>query len=142
MTVIIEAGKLYKDAGGRKIGPMAKTINPPVFGFHWYTKGAGGNAAHWSDNGTYYYPDYGEYSLVAEWVEPNAEPATPSPVRRRTVTEIVGGKYGALDVGSTTGDMVSLAFNMLAMNAAELRAAAATLVALADALDEMAGDSK
>ena len=88
--------------------------------------------------------------------EIDAEAANPSPVRRRTVTEIVPGVYGRIRVyhehyeKQYAENGVGVGFTMRddstvtmlgALNAAELRAAAATLVALADALDEMGGAS-
>lgn len=74
----------------------------------------------------------------------DAEAATPSPVRRRTVTEIVPGKYGVVRISGDSPVMIVTmnGIGLVPRLAPELRAAAATLVALADALDEMAGDSK
>jgi hypothetical protein len=133
-TIPPQAGKTYRMRNGETVGPMR--FRDDAEDYPWLGYANTGVARLYQTDGRHHANP--AWDIIAE-ITPDADaPTAEGPVRRRTVTEIVGGKYGALDVGSTTGDMVSVAFNMLAMNATELRAAAAVLIALADGLDEMA----
>lgn len=132
-TIAPAAGKRYLMRNGEGVGPMrfrGADEDHPWIGFidvgvsRTYTA----IGRHSTDP---------QYDLVAEVAD---TPTAEGPVRRRTVTEIVPGTYGRLEVNV---DMrgVWLSVSSHTVNATELRAAAATLSALADALDEMGGAS-
>ena len=124
----IEEGKYYRTRDGRKVGPMVS------FGVgSGYLKG---NVAN-DEERVFRTADGGHdfqislLDLVSEWTD---EPT--GPVRERLVKEIVPGFYGIVCVGFRGGDKdkpeVSVAF--AGHSADELRAAAATLLEIADAL--------
>lgn len=73
-----------------------------------------------------------EYDLVAEWVDEPTEPA--GPVRTVTCKEIVPGTYGDVRIAHV-GNGCAEIFIDTTMEADELRAAAATLLEVADALE-------
>lgn len=66
------------------------------------------------------------------------QPASPSPVRTKTVKEIVPGKYGAVHVSapSFANGVASVSLTDSVFNPSELREAARIFNELADALDE------
>lgn len=149
-TIAPQDGKRYYTRNGRETTPLRRN------GMYFSAEVLDGNHDHtrsWETTGEHMF-GVSQFDLIAEVdaAQPDAEPATPSPVRRRTVTEIVPGTYGRIGLrdASPAQGFVTIALlnerykgdGHQYLNAAELRAAAATLVALADALDEMAGDSK
>jgi len=136
----IEAGKYYRTRDGQKVGPMMDCSHKD--GFRWCTESL--DPPYYSDDGC---PQpgtasrgYTEEPIVAEWTD---EPA--GPVRTRTVTEIVSGVYGRIEVYAyrdgtvgirprlKNGEVAGESFAVL--TAAELSAAAAVFVQLADALE-------
>lgn len=87
----LEVGKYYVSRSGDKVGPTQNHLG--IKGYPWDAVG---------DNGTpYFYTDYGvaddgeEFDLVSEWPER-------SPIRTRTVTEIVPGVYGRISIHKNT----------------------------------------
>lgn len=136
----IEAGKLYRRRDGQRAGPMVLDYDQ-----------AGDN---WHDpKGDHYYPDSGfwlrsethDYDLISEWTD---EPT--GPVITETVKRIKPGVYGIVQVvqpppHNALGSCVQICLNYngkhvphLWVTAPELRAAAATLTEIAEALEEMA----
>lgn len=117
----IEGGKYYRTRDGRKVGPMER------FGFSGNFRDTPGNGKYWSDSGV----GVNVSDIVAEWSR--------GPVRTVTRKEIVPGVYGRVRVndGGKAG-MVGLWFDGHYFKPAELRAAAATFIELAAALDEVA----
>lgn len=122
----IEAGKHYKTRDGRKVGPMVAQHQLWVCGIEaWYLDGK------WSHLGG---PDPDD--LIAEWTE--------GPVRTVTRREIVGGKYGRVRVnGRWEGGVIVFVEGIdhptgaPVLTAPELRAAAATFLELAEALEDV-----
>jgi hypothetical protein len=112
----IEEGKFYRTRDGRKVGPMS--IKSPrlvwVNGIEgdWYKKD--GRRSSFTEQ---------EDDLIKEWQD--------GPVRTVTRKEIVPGSYGCVVV--CNDGSVSAACD----TAAELRAAAATLIEIADALEDV-----
>lgn len=98
----------------------------------------------WHDNGSVAYitgPHENVDTLIAEWID---EPTGPVRTRTVTVTEIVVGKYGRLHIEGDAKGFASVALTSksgartgehFSLDVAELRAAAAVFVQLADALD-------
>lgn len=134
----IEEGKFYRTRDGRKAGPMKR------WGGGWIdasrTRGD-----MWQDDGLRYYSENrGDDDLIAEW--------TDGPVREVTRKEIVPGTYGRIQVSHNYDRIGDEAFDPQAVinltardgsmmdrgnfSAAELRSAASTLTAIADALEE------
>jgi len=70
-----------------------------------------------------------DYDLIAEWTD---EPEQTGPVRTEVHKTIVPGRYGMVSVGVRSGDELWIDLNSM-MTAAELRAAAATMIEIADA---------
>lgn len=133
MAIKVEEGKYYRTRDGRKVGPMAFSdgskdfAGAPGFGEgNWYTQ----HSRHFK--GEYINVSiFGEQDddLVAEWVD------STSPVRTVTHREVVPGIYGNvhIHVGANYPHIVSA----LGMHKPEeLRAAAATLVEIAEALED------
>jgi hypothetical protein len=131
----IEAGKFYRTRDGRKVGP-AKFLDEKFYADQGYP---------WSLNGLFMYQSSGiagdgaheEHDLVAEWFD------TPTgPVRTVTRKEIRGGTYGRLRIEpGLTGTVLlgvedGIDTDQTHWTEKELRAAAATLIELADALRE------
>lgn len=119
----IEIGKSYKSAGGAKVKVMFS--GPRSF----YAS----NGGHYAPDGTLLYSvpesDRVAHRLIAEWTE--------GPVRTVTRREIVPGVYGRVClIGKYTGDSVHVEIGT-GCNAAELRAAAATFLELAEALEDV-----
>lgn len=132
----IEAGKYYRTRDGKKAGPLV--LPPSRDGAEGWVDG---DVFHsWRDNGKFLLIG-GEHDLdlVAEW-EPTG------PVVTETVKRINPGIYGKLNITGTyqknrvTLDWVTDDFHsappIVGLDAAELRAAAAVLTEIADALDE------
>lgn len=153
----IEAGRFYKTRDGRKVGPMSR---PTVISDHpWrgevkYADGHTNTLWYRGESGSFGSRDDAN-DIVAEWprdsleqveAEMDAEIAAEKrgPVRTVTRKEIVQGYYGPVEVSAVIGDRVGIRISHLhgpggpevPMNAAELRAAAATLTEIADALGE------
>jgi hypothetical protein len=118
----IEEGKFYRTRDGRKMEPVYRDGSwTCTEGYCWLPSGR-----HCSD------PDGCPFDLIAEWNE--------GPVREVTRKEIVPGEYGRIKIASGRTE-TSVPINILPstrgfyLNAAELRAAAATLTEIADALE-------
>lgn len=87
---------------------------------------------------------WGPDTIVTHYriVQP-ASPAVPSPVRQRTVTEIVPGVYGRVRVIQANAKYLNVAlysvpdnpFTTHALTWGEVRAAASTLTQIADAME-------
>lgn len=120
----LEVGKFYKTRDGRKVGPVFMDgDNDPFVWFDqnggcWAIDGEDGNAVGNIGSKT-------SGDIIAEWTE---EPA--GPVRTVTRKEIVPGTYGRVRI--TNGGYVHV--NSM-KDAAELRAAIATLTEIADAME-------
>lgn len=130
MVLTIEEGKFYRTRDGRLVGPMIRS------NVGKWTDIA--NGFQWSyDNGMHCHKDVGcPYDLVSE--VPNS-----GPVRTVTRKEIVPGEYGIVRVLAKPEDdpFVHAAHVRIDdgySTSSELRAAAATLIEIADAL----GDTK
>ena len=130
----IEEGMFYRTRDGRKVGPIERRSGyndyvwrvdgltlTPDFQTTWLADGRFHTAGH-----------FPEFDLVAEWTDEST-----GPVRTVTRKEIVFGVFGKVMVneGPTKGT-----FNSVSMaptkDPDELRAAAATLNEIADALSE------
>jgi len=132
--MIVQEGKYYIDGNGEKHGPM---VREPRGWFYvedklgcWYRDGECEDSSTESSIGP----------LVAEW--------TDGPVRTvtRTVTEVVEGVYGILEVGKATtmptqcgsdeeSPVVYVSIVTAYSTSIELKAAAAVLLELAGALE-------
>jgi hypothetical protein len=135
---IIE-GRYYKTRDGRKVGPARRQREWFLFGDYSYCPDGKRMALSAEVSET-----SGD-TIIAEWQD--------GPVVTETVKRIVPGVYGRVRVGAENydgqhvGNGIGLSFvtrdggpvNMgnAALNAPELRAAAAVLTQLADALEEM-----
>lgn len=137
----IEEGRFYKTRDGRKAGPLEShhAGDEVFFGGGVVSDQRAGRA--WRPDGAH---DFGDHNLdlIAEWID--------GPVRTETVTRkvIVPGRYGRLKVfrpGDGPHAQVQVAFvgtystepmNGEAMGPVDLRAAAATFIELADALEQ------
>jgi hypothetical protein len=127
--VKIEAGKFYKTRDGSKVGPA---IYRPVHGCFqagrdWLVSGC-----RYYEDGTPFGRKDAEWALdlISEWTD---EPT--GPVITETVKRIVPGTYGIVTVYSNHSTEI---IARSGYTAAELRAAAATLTEIAEALEEMA----
>jgi len=119
----VEVGKYYRTRDGRKVGPM-RLHGDATSGLNGETFPFAADGMMFTDLGREAYDsrEDSKNDLIAEWQE--------GPVRTVTRKEIVPGVYGRVridcdgfcEVGTTR-------------NTAELRAAAATLIEIADALD-------
>ena len=129
----IEVGKYYRARDGRKVGPMTATRWPEVLGGRNVD---GKNCIFNKSNGTHGDADSEDpvihnnqaFDLIAEWQE--------GPVRTVTCKEIVRGWYGIVHVAKNG----NVGVNTYSRNPTELRAAAATLIEIADALEEQKDD--
>lgn len=122
----IEAGKSYKTAEGRKVGPMTRSVQSA---FPW-TDGD----ATWDDDGAHCGAGSCPDKIISEWTE--------GPVRTVTRKEIVPGVYDRVHVGNADSAQVIVTLGGFGMGmqqqsftSAELRAAAAVLIELAEALE-------
>lgn len=126
-----EIGKRYRTKGGKGTSALElldRSDRPLFVGF------VGGETTQrvWRFDGTH---EFGanRLDLVAEWTE--------GPVREVTVTrkEIVSGNWNRVEITATEGrtqrGQVGIRFFSMLATAPELRAAAATLIELADALE-------
>lgn len=138
----IEKGKFYRTRDGRKVGPVVVDS----CGFFRVD-----DIGHYTGDGLYAYrgelprndrdeaAGLARNDLVAEW--------TDGPVRTVTRKEIVPGVYGRIEISPharTAVTHVGVRFEpmtdgFVALDADELRAAAATLTELADALSPTPG---
>lgn len=119
----IEEGKFYRTRDGRKAGPMK------CWGAGW-VDASRTRGDMWQDDGLRYYSENrGDDDIIAEW--------TDGAVREVTRKEIVFGVFGRVMVNE---DPKGGFLNSVAMSPTkdpvELRAAASTLTAIADALEE------
>lgn len=135
MSVLIEAGKFYRTRDGRKVGPMEKRGSFGNFDYGISFP----DERRWNSLGRRY-PDAHEpdSDLISEWSE--------GPVVTETVKRIVPGVYGRVSVGTDSIGYVSICLtaplggehredHARSFDAPELRAAAAVLTQLADALE-------
>ncbi len=135
----IEPGKLYRTLGGDKVGPMKPDLGEWEAS-PWTTDGTG---RLWMiDSGIRYRAGtYEGSNLIAEWSD--------GPVRTETVTRkvIVPGTYGRVRVTGTYkatnvtfeftgGEYVTTDVDVVGLNASDFRAAAATFIELAEALEQ------
>lgn len=122
--VKIEAGKFYRTRAGRKVGPMVRMSRDLVW--PWTDPK---RTATWREDGTQSFTPGkdSDIDLVTEWTE--------GPVRTVTKKEIVPGVYGAVVVVGPIGASRANVCVNGNLSAAQLRAAAATFLELADALD-------
>lgn len=130
----IEAGKYYRSSDGRKFGPMR------IWPSDRECWGDEASTGLWRPDGSAHFVDAKDSPrLVAEWTD-----APTGPVVTETVKRIVPGYYGVVEVTidaslhSEVGIRISSINGPgrpeLYLDADELRAAAATLLELADAL--------
>jgi hypothetical protein len=129
--VKIEAGKFYRTRDGRKVGPMvrhAPAHDDMVRGNEWPWT-APEYPVSWREDGTQSFTpgEDRDIDLVTEWTE--------GPVRTVTKKEIVPGVYGEVAVVGPIGASRANVCVNGNLSAAQLRAAAATFLELADALD-------
>ena len=138
MGLKLEVGKYYRDADGNKRGPMSQ--DPGFDGLIWDEGDEDrGNDYHWMKDGQAGAGARHAVDLIAEWPD-----APTGPVRTVTRKEVVPGIYNRLGVGEQSGDCiwVGLVENDgdydlgSLLNASQLRALAATLTEIADALEE------
>jgi hypothetical protein len=128
----IEEGKFYRTRDGRKFGPMIRESWED--GEPWTADTAPhywGSDGKWNTKST----EPTACDLVAEWI---VEPI--GPVRTVSRKEIVEGTYGRVEVGIVyASGRVDIAIagqgNRVPFSSADLREAAATFLAVADALD-------
>lgn len=129
----LEIGKPYKTRDGQKVEKVERDVF--VRTYPW--SGLVGNEVlAWDDGGFYIGPGHPDpLDLVSEWTE--------GPVREVTRKEIVEGVYGQVSVigRHTTDDKVWVKLvvkpgnSYTPLDASELRAAAATLIEIAGALE-------
>ena len=123
----IEAGRYYKTRDGEKIGPMYDHG-----GNDWPFTEPGSDAPCWSRDGHLWdEKSKNPCDLIALWQEPTSQ----GPVRTKTVTtkSIVPGTYGIVSV--RMDPHANIAIVRGTHTAEELRAAAAILLEIAEALD-------
>lgn len=128
----IEEGKFYKTRDGRKVGPMVRQ-EPGVYGDEWkWTcdhEFKSNQSKVWEDNGNFSASgSIHAGDIVSEWLT--------SPVVTKTVTEIVPGIYGTLQVSNVYPDGVNIYANPGKWSANDISDAIATLTAIRDALQE------
>ena len=113
----LEVGKYYRTRDGRKVGPMKRSngsSNWPFFA---------GGFTYAEDGSSHVTKRVVPEDLIAEWQE--------GPVRTVTRKEIVPGCYGIVCVSVSGAGILGYS-----RDPAVLRAAAATLIEIADALEE------
>lgn len=129
----IEEGKFYRTRGGMKAGPMRLA---PLQTYPWRAEAPvhPRYATSWTDDGRFHtiHNDCTDYDLVAEWTDEST-----GPVITETVKRIKPGVYGRIVVGEhLTPGWIDIRWPVPGCTADELRAAAATLNEIADALGE------
>lgn len=124
MGLKLEVGKFYRDAEGRKVGPMYN--------------GGHGDGFPWSAHAwPHYYSNTGrldgaDNDLIALWQD-----APTGPVRTVTHKEIVPGVYGSLRVNIHPDGSVFLSMDdEVEHDASDIRALIVTLSDIADALED------
>lgn len=145
----IEEGKFYRTRDGQKAQVWSNESDL----YPWVMRLPSGVKHTVTRNGLYFHDRLAEHPLdiVAEWhedsldrIEAEIKAELASPVRTVTRKEIVPGSYGAVSVvkfllpgrADEAGVAICTESGLhKRMNAAELRAAAATLIEIADALD-------
>lgn len=127
----IEEGKFYKSRSGAKVGPLKLGINRRKWpGDFWVVEGIWG-PTWWEDGVVHREGGSNDYDLVSEW-------PSEGPVRDVTRKEIVTGVYGVVSVIGIPKHISSCAeinLTCAALSSSELRAAAATFLAIAEALE-------
>jgi hypothetical protein len=131
MTITLREGGYYRTRNGLKAGPAVllhesdagyarMSLDGDMRYFHL-------DGTHGNDVAIKNIPDY---DLIAEWHD--------GPVRVVTRKQIVPGTYGIVRVFERDNEWLPLRIEMPALgySSAELRAAAATLTEIADALDD------
>lgn len=127
MGLKLEVGKYYTDANGEKRGPAWSDGKPGLY--PWCVPSSAGD--HW----------YGEdgkscigaaYDIIALWQD-----APTGPVRTVTRKEIVYGVHGDVEIVEYDTHQGGIGIYINAtMNAARIRAAANSMIAVADALED------
>lgn len=123
-AVELEVGKYYKTRDGRKVGPMRIGQDGYTGHFYWDTDDWG--PVSFNPDGVRTYAGYCE-SIISEW--------TDSPVSTVTRKEIVPGAYENVIVQHEQNGKLAV-WVVRCYDAASIRAAAATLIEIADALEE------
>jgi len=124
----LEVGKYYRTRDGEKVGPMRADPRGRARGFEW----ADEHDWAWRADGTFDIRRLEcDEDLIAEWVDEPAAPQPAGPVRTITRKEVVPGTYGDVFVDED-GD-VRVGYMS---DAADIRAAIATLSEIADAMEE------
>ena len=121
MGLKLEVGKYYRDQNGRKIGPIVD--HGWSDGFNFY--GGKGMGFYNEEGRRQNNIDY----IVSEW--------TTGPVRTVTRKEIVFGVHGDVEIveDDTHQGGIGIYINAT-MNAARIRAAANSMLAVADAMED------
>ena len=124
MGLKLEVGKYYRDQNGRKIGPIVDHGWSDGFNFYGGKRMGFYNEEGRRQNNI----DY----IVSEWQD-----APTGPVRTVTRKEIVYGVHGDIEVveDETHQGGIGIYINAT-MDAARIRAAANSMLAVADALEE------
>lgn len=129
MGLKLEVGKYYKTRDGRKVGPMKNSYHTAGY-YCWHTISGNCNSNLWNEDGCS--GSACEADLISEW------PVAPTgPVRTVTKREIVYGVHGDIEVveDDTHQGGIGIYINAT-MNAARIRAAANSMLAVADALED------
>ena len=120
--MIIKEGFIGRRRDGEKIGPI--TVSD-IDGFRYTYK----------SDGSYLKEYASPLDIITEWTD---EPT--GPVRTVTRKEIVPGTYGYVTTSGPNDAGVRITFPAARLNATEIRAAAATLTEIADALGEQVNE--
>jgi len=135
--MIVEVGEFYKTRDGRKVGPMkiwGSATDADTGDVLFDTMAEGFTSYCWrksGENGDSQVEGFDYLDLVALWQEPTSQ----GPVRTKTVKEVVPGNYGIVFVRKLSrGAEIGIQGHF--HTATELRAAAATLLEIAEALEE------
>jgi hypothetical protein len=131
MVLKLETGKFYKTRDGQKVGPVIYRRECDDYAVDGFAGPYG--RAWWTENGIRGgVGDIHEGDIIAEWAE--------SPVRTVTIKrkELIEGEYGLVRLDLHRGVRVVYIppENGYQASASELRAAAATLTEIADALEQ------
>ena len=135
--MIIKEGFIGRRRDGQKIGPITanRYVDTRYSNHVWETYDSDGCRYTYNSNGAYLNEDESPFDILAEWAD---EPA--GPVRAVTCKEIVPGNFNEVVVEYSQPEHQLRVYTNLFQPAiaTELRAAAATLTEIADALDEQA----